>query len=145
MRILILGAGGHGQVVADVLLRMADAGAELAVAGYLDDKPGLTGERLLDNPILGRLADRTFVPHDAVVVAVGDNLQRYRLTTELSREGAVFAVACHPRAVIAPDVTIGPGTMVCGGVVTRRIPSRVTVVGAPNRPWPISVGGQPQR
>jgi sugar O-acyltransferase (sialic acid O-acetyltransferase NeuD family) len=119
MRILVLGAGGHGQVVADILLRMADAGAELTVTGFLDDSPDLAGQRLLGLPVLGRLADRMSLPHEAVVVAVGNNLQRHRLATELSREGEVFALACHPRAVIAPDVTIGPGTMVCGGVVVN--------------------------
>ena len=119
MRVLVLGAGGHGQVVADILLRMADAGADVTVAGYLDDNAGLTGHCPLGLPVLGRLADRTSVPHEAVVVAVGDNLQRHRIVEELSREGEVFARALHPRAVIAPDVSVGPGTMVCGGVVVN--------------------------
>jgi len=117
MRVLVLGAGGHGQVVADILLRMADAGAALVVTGYLDDNSSLTGQRFLDLPVWGRLADRASVPHEAVVVAVGDNQQRRRLVRELSRGGEAFATARHPSAVIAPDVAIGPGTMVCGGVV----------------------------
>jgi sugar O-acyltransferase (sialic acid O-acetyltransferase NeuD family) len=119
MRILVLGAGGHGQVVVDILLRMADAGADLTVAGYLDDNTALKGQRPLNVPILGRLSDRASVPHDAVIVAVGNNHQRFRLATELAREGEAFALACHPRAVIAPDVTFGPGSMVCGGVVVN--------------------------
>jgi len=62
MRILVLGAGGHGQVVVDILLRMADAGADLTVAGYLDDNTALKGQRPLNVPVLGRLSDRTSVP-----------------------------------------------------------------------------------
>lgn len=119
MRILVLGAGGHGQVVADILLRMADAGAALVVTGYLDDNPSLTGQRLLDLPVLGRLADLASVPHEALVVAVGDNQLRRRLAGELSRDGEVFATVCHPSAVIAPDVAVGPGTMICAGVVVN--------------------------
>ena len=117
MRILVLGAGGHGQVVADVLLRMAEAGSGLTVAGYLDDNPSLTGQYRLGLPILGCLADRTSVPHDAVIVAVGGNQTRQRLATELTCHGEEFVVACHPKTVIAPDVIIGSGTLVCGGLV----------------------------
>jgi len=36
MRILIIGAGGHAQVVADILLRMRGAGSRLTPVGYLD-------------------------------------------------------------------------------------------------------------
>lgn len=117
MRILILGAGGHGQVVADILLRMAEGSGELTVAGYLDDNPRFVGQQFLGLSVLGCLADRTSVPHDALVVAVGDNHTRQRIAKELASQGERFAVACHPRAVIAPDVSIGPGSMVCGGVV----------------------------
>jgi sugar O-acyltransferase (sialic acid O-acetyltransferase NeuD family) len=117
MRILVLGAGGHGQVVADILLRMADEGAGLTVAGYLDDNPSLTGQHLLGLKVLGRFADRPSVPHDAVVIAVGSNRTRQRLATELTLQGERFVIACHPRAVIAPDVEIGPGSMVCAGAV----------------------------
>ena len=119
MRILVLGAGGHGQVVTDILLRMADAGADVTVAGYLDDNPDLAGRRVLGLPVLGRLADRTAVQHDAVVVAVGDNRRRCQIVAQLSQEGEAFAQACHPRAVIAPNVVTGPGVVICAGVVVN--------------------------
>ncbi len=37
MRLLILGAGGQGQVLADALLFAAEAGQPLTPVGYLDD------------------------------------------------------------------------------------------------------------
>lgn len=117
MRVVVLGAGGHGQVVADILLRMADAGADLTIAGYLDDNASLAGLRLLGLPVMGRLCDLTSLEHDAVVVAMGGNQTRCRLASELTSRGERFVVASHPRAVIAPDVSIGPGCMVCAGVV----------------------------
>ena len=48
MRVLILGAGGHAQVVADILLRMRETGAGVAPLGYLDDNPALVGQHLFD-------------------------------------------------------------------------------------------------
>ena len=117
MRVVILGAGGHGQVVADICLRMADAGAALSLAGFLDDDTGLHGRAFLGVPVLGPVACLASVPHDAVVVAIGSNRTRQRLAAELTRQGERFAVPRHPSAVIAPDAVIGPGSIVCAGVV----------------------------
>ena len=38
MRVLVIGAGGHGQVVADMLRAAARAGEPIEIAGYLDDR-----------------------------------------------------------------------------------------------------------
>jgi sugar O-acyltransferase (sialic acid O-acetyltransferase NeuD family) len=117
MRVLILGAGGHGQVVADILLRMQDAGPGVVPVGYLDDNPALAGEQLLGLPVLGTVADLGDIPHDALVVAIGDNRIRQRLFESLRAQGERFVIARHPSAVIAPDVPVGPGSMICAGVV----------------------------
>ncbi len=63
MRLLILGAGGHAQVVVDILLRMREAGADLTPLGYLDDDPALTGRCFLDLPVLGRTVDLPTIRH----------------------------------------------------------------------------------
>lgn len=117
MRVLILGAGGHAQVVVDILLRMQEADTGITPIGYLDDNPALTGQRLLDLPVLGTIAHLSTIPHDAVVAAIGDNATRQRLFEMLQKRGERFVVARHPSAVIAPDVRIGPGSMICAGVV----------------------------
>ena len=52
MRVLVVGAGGHAQVVADALLRMRDVGANLTPIGYLDDDPALAGQELVGLPVL---------------------------------------------------------------------------------------------
>jgi sugar O-acyltransferase (sialic acid O-acetyltransferase NeuD family) len=119
MRVLILGAGGHAQVIADILLRMQEADPGIVIVGYLDDNPSLAGEHLLGLPVLGEIAQLTGIPHDAVVVAVGDNATRQRLFKKWGNEGEHFATACHPRAIIAPDVQVGPGSMICAGVIVN--------------------------
>lgn len=119
MRVVILGAGGHAQVVADILLRMRDEGSEVVPVGFLDDDPGLAGCHPLDLPVLGTLSDLDRIRHDAVLVAIGDNLTRRRMFERLRAQGERFASACHPRATIAPDVSIGPGSMICAGAVVN--------------------------
>jgi sugar O-acyltransferase (sialic acid O-acetyltransferase NeuD family) len=119
MRVLILGAGGHAQVVADILLRLRDAGTEVAPIGFLDDDPGLVGCRYLGLPVLGTLSDLDQIPRDAVLVAIGDNSTRRRIFERLQAHGERFAIACHPRATIAPGVDVGPGSMICAGAVVN--------------------------
>ena len=117
MRVIILGAGGHAQVVADILWRMADAGADIAPVAYLDDNPALKGQAFLGVPVLGGTAVLPTVPHDAVIIAIGNNAVRQRLYETLQAAGEQFVIARHPTAVIAPDVQIGPSCMICANVV----------------------------
>ena len=117
MRILILGAGGHAQVVADAILRARECGVGVQPIGYLDDNRMLTGQVRLGLPILGTLSELPMIAHNILVIAIGNNGTRSRLYTELQELGYRFATICHPRATIAPDVTLGPGTVVFAGVV----------------------------
>ena len=119
MRVLIISAGGHAQVIADVLLRMREDGADLMPVGYLDDNPALTGQRLLGLRVLGAIDHLSAVAHDALIVAIGDNATRQHIFERLHTQSERFVVARHSSAVIAPDVRIGPGSMICAGVVVN--------------------------
>jgi len=116
-RVLILGAGGHAQVVADILLRARDAGQPVIPIGYLDDDASLHGKGLLDLPVLGQTSALSRIPHDALIIAIGSNQIRKRIADALAATSETFATARHPAAIIAPDVQIGPGAMICAGVV----------------------------
>lgn len=118
-RVLIIGAGGHAQVVADILKCAHDAGAGGRPIGYLDDDPSLAGRTLLDLPVLGTLADILTVPHDALIVAIGDNATRHRVFDHLRQSGEHFAIAKHPGSVVASHVSIGEGTMICAGAIVN--------------------------
>ena len=117
MKILIVGAGGHGQVVADILQAQRVAGDDVDVIGFVDDDPELEGQDRLGRPILGNLAAITGIWHDAVVLAVGDNTRRACLDQDLRRAGQRFATAQHPSALIAGGTRVGDGSMICARVV----------------------------
>jgi sugar O-acyltransferase (sialic acid O-acetyltransferase NeuD family) len=119
MRVVILGAGGHAQVIADVLWRMGDAGQDILPIAYLDDNVALHGQTFLDVPVLGSINGLTEIDYEAVIVAIGGNRTRQKLFLGLQAQGVRFAIARHPTAVIAPDVAIGPGTMICANVVVN--------------------------
>jgi sugar O-acyltransferase (sialic acid O-acetyltransferase NeuD family) len=117
MKIIVMGASGHGQVVADVLFQMWTKGREMEIVGFLDDDAALTGTRVLGLNVLGKLADLPAMPHDCVILGIGDNAVRARLFAELSSAGKRFATAIHPSAVLAPDVVVSPGAVLCAGTV----------------------------
>lgn len=118
MLVVILGAGGHGQVTADILFQMWKSGQDLEIHGFLDKDPALTGTRVMGIRVLGdeNLLER--LGHDAIIAAIGDN-DRRRALFEAFSDSESFVTAIHPSAVIAPDVVIGEGCMVCAGAVVN--------------------------
>jgi sugar O-acyltransferase (sialic acid O-acetyltransferase NeuD family) len=118
-RILIVGAGGHAQVVADILLRARENGLAVEPIGYVDDNVGLAGQRRLGLPVLGQIADCDAIPHDALIVGIGNNCVRQLLYETLQAQGEHFAVARHPSAILASDVCIGAGSVVGAGVIVN--------------------------
>ena len=119
MRVVIVGAGGHGQVVADVLLSARRAGSDWEPTGFVDDNPALLGRSFLALPVIGLVETLGTIPHDGVVVAIGDNHLRRSIFDLLQQRGEHFIIARHPSAVIASDVELGPGTMICAAVVVN--------------------------
>jgi acetyltransferase EpsM len=121
--ILIIGAGGHGQTVADALLRIASTDARMRPAGFLDDTPALQGANYQGVPVLGPVEAIDRVPHDAVIVAVGDNRARRDIYLRLSAQGRRFATVVHPTATVPLDFEIGPGSYLGAkavvGIATR--------------------------
>ncbi len=117
MRILILGAGGHAQVVADALHNAHAAGNPCQPIGYVDDNPAIQGQLLLGLPVLGTISQTATIEYDALVIAIGNNCIRSKLYLQFQQQGATFATVCHPRAIIAQNVTLGPGTVVFAGAV----------------------------
>ncbi len=118
-RIVILGAGGHAQVVADILLCMNNAGESILPVSYLDDDPALTGQSYLGVPVSGIITDLPTIPHDAVIIGIGSNQIRKQLYELLLAQGEQFAIAQHPTAVIAADVQIQQGSVICANVVVN--------------------------
>lgn len=118
--ILIIGAGGHGQVVADILLAQPGRPeGTLRPAGFLDDNPVQRGNHFFDLPIFGSVADLAVIPHDGVIVAIGDNRTRQRLIDYLLAQGEWLVTAIHPSAVIGTGVTVGAGTVIGPGAVVN--------------------------
>lgn len=117
-KVVIIGAGGHGRVVADILALSRKPGE---ILGFVDDNTVTWGRQVAGLPVLGGVSKIRELslqyPALLVVVAVGDNAARQKIAAELSGYGIKFTSAVHPQAVVAGDVTVGAGTVVMAGAV----------------------------
>lgn len=102
-KVIIIGAGGHAKVVADIVKKSGDR-----VIGFLDDfSKG-------DN-ILGSI-DKC-VEFDGVyfVIGIGNNAVRKKIAEKYTE--LIYYTAIHPTAVIGEGVSIGKGSVVMANVV----------------------------
>lgn len=104
-RLIIIGASGHGKVVADIA----------ALNGYKDIVFLDDDENAIECagwPVVGKTTE---APDGEVFVAVGNAETRKRLM-ELYSDRAL-PVLIHPSAVVAKNVEIGTGSVVMAGTV----------------------------
>jgi sugar O-acyltransferase (sialic acid O-acetyltransferase NeuD family) len=113
--ILVLGAGGHGKVVADILCCAGES-----VMGFLDDDPETWGATRLGLPVLGGITTyREHMP-GGLVLGIGDIETRTTIVENLGGHACgLWRNAIHPRAIIAHSVRLGRGVTVAAGVVVN--------------------------
>ena len=106
-----MGAGSHGRVVADCGL--AAGWRELV---HFDDSEGRSSGSSI---VSGRLHDlmTRLGEFDGVVVGIGSNAVRNRLTMELAAGGARLTTLVHPHAVVSRHAKVGAGTVILAGAV----------------------------
>ncbi len=112
----LYGAGGHAQVVRDVL---ASQGIE--VRRQLNDHPQNQHPASVNvHPGIRRLGIQDFPDPDLpIVMAVGRNGERAELVSMLEARRARFHGPRHPSAIIAPTARIGEGTIVLHGAIVQ--------------------------
>lgn len=111
-KLIIIGASGHGKVVADIAEKMN----EWKQIVFLDDNE--SKKKCLKYDVIGR-TDISFKYLDEAdfFVAIGNNAIREKVQENLRNEGAYIATLIHPTTTIGYDVIIGNGTVIMAGVV----------------------------
>lgn len=116
MDIIILGAGGHGRVVLDIILQAK----KHKPIGFLDNNEALHGRRVDGLPVLGamdQLSDLTHRGIEGVIVAIGDNGIRRSLGNLIEQHDFQLLNAVHPSAQLATSVSVGKGVVIAAGAL----------------------------
>ncbi|MGN0170900.1 MAG: acetyltransferase [Lachnospiraceae bacterium] len=111
-RIAIIGASGHGKVVADI----ARLNHYKEIVFLDDDRTLILCGRY---PVVGVSAyslDYVRKEYD-LVVAIGNAEIRKKMQEQIEAEGHRCATLIHPSAVISEDVEVGSGTVVMANAV----------------------------
>jgi sugar O-acyltransferase (sialic acid O-acetyltransferase NeuD family) len=114
MKLIILGAGGHGRVVADA----ARAGGQFAEIAFVDDAHGgrvIDGVRCVGERELADLAPAEW----RFVAAIGRNQLRQTAHGAMLARGYAAVTIVHPWSYVSPHAVIAPGCMVLAGAVVQ--------------------------
>lgn len=111
--LLILGAGGHGTVVADIAVQR-NSWDNIA---FLDDREDT--DRVMGIPIIGKLSDFCLFKskYSNAVVAIGNNLLRVKWMDKLSASGFIIPNLIHPFSFVSSTSEVREGTVVMAGAV----------------------------
>src|SRR5438128_1153735 len=114
----ILGAGGHGREVLQVVHAVNTISPTWRCIGFVVDPNYPVPQRLHDLPtIVGIEALLQWSDLD-LVVAVGDPTRRQRVVERLEAIGTdCFPTLVHPRAWIGHRVLLGAGTIIFAGAM----------------------------
>jgi len=105
---IIIGAGGHAAVVADILQKCG-----CPLKGYLDDSVAV-GTEVMGSQVLGRVADCRNYPECLFLIGIGDNYARRKIAETYALD---YGTAIHPASVIAGHVPIGLGSVIMAGSI----------------------------
>jgi sugar O-acyltransferase (sialic acid O-acetyltransferase NeuD family) len=124
--LVLVGAGGFGREVYDVVQALITAGSPIRFTGYVDDRDD-------EHPLLARLgvsllgtvstlAELGDAHSFAIGIGAGD--VRQRIDAELVAAGCTPLTLCHPMATIGSDNRIGEGCIITAGA---RVTTNITL------------------
>lgn len=108
--VIIIGAGGHAKVIADIIEKSDDN-----LVGFLDDNPEAFGKVVYkDKTVLGTTQEIEKYQDLYFVIGIGSNHVRKNISYKYNLK---WYTAIHPNAIIANCVNIGQGSVVMAGAI----------------------------
>ncbi|HFC8547263.1 TPA: NeuD/PglB/VioB family sugar acetyltransferase [Neisseria lactamica] len=107
-KLAVIGAGGHGKVVAELAAALGTYGEIV----FLDDR---AQGSINGFPVIGTtlLLENSLSPEQFdIAVAVGNNRIRRQIAEKAAALGFALPVLIHPDAYVSPSATVGQGSVV---------------------------------
>lgn len=122
--VIIIGAGGQGREILDIIEAINDHRAQFEILGFIvDEQYGKAGTIVNDKPILGGFDWlEKHLSQVRVICGVGSSHQRYHLVQRAKSLGCQFFSVIHPDAKLTRWIQIGEGVVITAGcVLTNQI------------------------
>lgn len=121
--VTIIGAGGCGREVADIIEAMNVDQPRYTVLGYIvEAKYAIVGKMINDLPVIGDFEWFEKHPQVQTICAAGMPEIRHRLVAKAEKAGAKFFNAIHPSVILSRWITISEGVVIASGTtVTNRV------------------------
>lgn len=111
-KLIIIGASGHGKVVADIAIKLN----RYDEISFLDDNENM--KECMQFSVVGKVKDvYNYLSDSDIFVAIGNSIVRKNLMEDLKAKGAYFPTLVHPSAIIGMGTVIGRGTVVMPGAI----------------------------
>lgn len=115
--LVIIGAGRFGREVHSWARQARDFGVVWRIKGFLDSRPKILDGFRIETPVLAAPEDYFPVADDVFVCAVGDPAAKQRYCAMLAARRAEFTNVIHSTVVLAEDVKLGRGIVLCPFVI----------------------------
>jgi len=119
-QLVIIGCGGFGREVHDVVDAMNAVKPTWDLLGYLDDQPDPVNVSLVESRSSRVLGSTNWMmtaeKEVQFVIGIGAGSIRQVIDERLSSAGFGSAILVHPAATIGHGVRIGEGSVICAGV-----------------------------
>jgi sugar O-acyltransferase (sialic acid O-acetyltransferase NeuD family) len=116
--LLIYGAGGFGREVHALVVAINNVSPRWRCRGFYVSPELPAPATVHDLPVFRELAEVPGYPTLQVAIGVGAPQARARIAAELAAAGLARApVLVHPLAWVGPNVTLGPGSVICGAAM----------------------------
>lgn len=110
--IAIVGAGGFGKELSEMIEQLNQIHPQWEIIGFYDD--GYEKDaRVNDYYVLGKINDLNSTSKEvSVAIAIGDSKTRHSIKAQLSNPLISYPVLIHPSVIIGKYVNIGEGTII---------------------------------
>lgn len=119
MPFIILGAGGHGKVLADCLKNLGHT-----IVGFTDPEESLHGTNIEDVPVLGPdVVIQNYSPMEVYLAngigSTGSTIKRKSVYQKFDSMGYRFVSLIHPRSIMAGSVILNAGIQIMAGAIIQ--------------------------
>ncbi|MGJ9421481.1 hypothetical protein [Aeromicrobium sp. CF3.5] len=117
--LVIIGYGGFGREVADVVDAINAVEPTWNLLGFVDDAPSPENVARVErrgSKVIGTIDNAPLGSRPHYVVGVGNASARARLAARAERQGWIPATLVHPTAQLGASLALGPGSIVCANV-----------------------------